>query len=111
LFGIERCDGFGSGKGYRRAVLVTDPRFAVRRRLRTVNDVDQVVPEAGEVLAEPATAFSRLRAADKIVDLLKSREHLADQAWSKWDDPEMSEERMKIEAKIFKQLQKRRPSR
>ena len=40
FFGIERCDGFGCGKGYRRAVLVTDPRYAVRRRLRTVNDVE-----------------------------------------------------------------------
>src|SRR6202171_1265075 len=55
LFGIERCDGFGSGKGYRRAVLVTDPRYAVGRRLRSVNDVDQVMPDSGEALAERAT--------------------------------------------------------
>jgi hypothetical protein len=30
FFGIERCDGFGCGEGYGRAVLVADPWHAAR---------------------------------------------------------------------------------
>jgi hypothetical protein len=64
FFGIERCDGFGCGKGYGRAVLVADPRHAARRRLRTVNDVTQAIRKAGEALA-PATAFPRPGTVDR----------------------------------------------
>ena len=54
--------------------------------------------------------FSPSEYTNQVIDLLKSKDNLTDQGWSTWEDPELSNERMKIEAKIFKQLQKRRPS-
>jgi hypothetical protein len=56
------------------------------------------------------TLFSASDYTNRAIDLLKSKENLTTEEWSKWDDPVLSRERMKIEAQIFKRVQERRSS-
>jgi hypothetical protein len=52
--------------------------------------------------------FSPADQTDAIIDLLKSKNNLQTQAWNKWDDPVLLEDRIKSHANLYRQWLSRR---
>jgi hypothetical protein len=51
--------------------------------------------------------FSPAGKTNEIIDLLKSKDNLHMQAWNKWDDPVLLEDRIKSHADLYRLLQSR----